>query len=175
MQRRDLLRAFGAAGALAVLPEHDAVAAWARAATGLRPHSGLSDDELTLIGAIGDTLLPRTKSPSATDVKVPAFIDVIVSEQYSDRDRAAFHSGLATLDTQLSGFVAMAPEARGKALETLEAIQDRGAEPARTYWRLKGLVIHGYFTSEQVMKDVLHFQMMPGRFDGNPPMPIMPT
>jgi hypothetical protein len=167
MQRRDVLRALGAAAALAVLPERDAIAAWAKTASGWRPRNGLTDDQLSLIGAIADTILPRTKSPSATDVKVPAFIDVIVSDQYSDRDRAAFHAGMTSIDTQLSGFTGMAPDARGKALETLEAIQDRRTDPARTYWRLKGLILHGYFTSERVMKDVLHFEMMPGRFEGN--------
>src|ERR1043165_8468642 len=85
MQRRDVLRALGAAAALAVLPERDAIAAWAKTASGWRPRNGLTDDQLSLIGAIADTILPRTKSPSASDVKVPAFIDVIVSDQYSDR------------------------------------------------------------------------------------------
>ena len=177
MQRRELLRALGAAAALAALPEHDAIAAWTKAASGWRSTGGLSDDQLALIGAIADTILPRTKpalrsasdvgSPSATDVKVPSFIDVIVSDQYSDRDRAAFLAGMTSIDAQLSGFAGLTPEARGKALETLEAIQDRRTDPARTYWRLKGLIIHGYFTSERVMKDVLHYEMMPGRFEGN--------
>jgi hypothetical protein len=36
---------------------------------------------------------------------------------------------------------------------------------------LKGLIIHGYFTSEAVMKRVLHTEIMPGRFDGAAPIP----
>ena len=87
MQRRELLRAFGAATALALLP-HEAVAAWARVATGLRPADGLTDAQLALVGAISDTILPRTDTPSATDVGVPAFVNVIVTENYSDADRA---------------------------------------------------------------------------------------
>ncbi len=39
MQRRDLLRAFGAATALAIIPR-DAMAAWARVASGIRPARG---------------------------------------------------------------------------------------------------------------------------------------
>jgi hypothetical protein len=83
MERRDLLRAFGAATALALLP-HDAVAAWARVATGLRPTDGLTEAQLALIGAIGDVIIPRTDTPSASDVGVPAFVDVVVSENYGD-------------------------------------------------------------------------------------------
>ena len=157
MHRRDLLRALGAASALAVLPT-DAVAAWARVATRIRPANGLTDAQLALVGAIADTLLPRTDSPSATDVGVPAFVDVVVSENYSDAERDAFVSGLDQLDPA--------------AIGTYDGATDSRVEPARTYWRLKGLIIHGYFTSERVMKDVLHYQVMPGKFDGDAPMPL---
>ena len=99
MERRDLLRAFGAATALALVP-HDAVAAWARVASGLRPTGGLSDAQLALVGAIADMILPRTDTPSATDVGVPAFVDVIVTENYGDAERATFLAGLDAIDAQ---------------------------------------------------------------------------
>ena len=51
MERRDLLKAFGAATALALLPG-EAVAAWARVASGLRPANGLSGQQLGLVGKI---------------------------------------------------------------------------------------------------------------------------
>jgi hypothetical protein len=157
MHRRDLLRALGAATALTVVPQHEALAAWTRVATGARPAGGLTDAQLARIGAIADVILPRSDTPSATDVGVPAFIDVIVSENYSDADRAAFVAGLDALEPSGIG--------------TIEALTDRRAEPARTYWRLKGLIIHGYFTSERVMKTVLKVEIMPGKFDGAAPMP----
>lgn len=158
MNRRDLLRSVGAATALALLP-HDAVAAWGRVAAGLRPVNGLTDAQLALVGTIADTILPRTTSPGATDVGVPAFVDVIVSENYSDAERAALVAGLDAI------------AAGGLTVEALESATDRRAQPARTYWRLKGLIVHGYFTSEPVMKNVLKVEVMPGRFDGSAPMP----
>ena len=156
MERRDLLRALGAAGALALLP-NETMAAWVRVASGARPAEGLTDAQLALVGAIADTILPRTDTPSATDVGVPAFVNVVVSENYSDEERTAFIAGLDALDAT--------------ALPAIESAADRRTEPARTYWRLKGLIIHGYFTSEPVMKRVLHTEIMPGRFDGAAPMP----
>ncbi|MEO8622675.1 MAG: gluconate 2-dehydrogenase subunit 3 family protein [bacterium] len=175
MKRRDLLRAFGAATALALLP-HDALAVWTRASTGIRPAAGLRDDQLALIGALSDTIFPRTDTPSATDVLVPAFVDVVVSENYTDADRDAFVAGLAALDAQVkaatnASFVDLDVAARGLQIEALEGAANRRAEPARTYWRLKGLIVHGYFTSEPVMKSVLKYEIMPGAFDGNAPMP----
>src|SRR5512140_418491 len=102
MQRRDLLRAFGAATALAMLP-HEAMAAWARVATGVRIADGLTDPQLALVGAIADTIIPRTDTPGATDVAVPAFVNVIVSENYTDAERAAFVAGLDAIETQAKG------------------------------------------------------------------------
>ncbi|HEV8447064.1 MAG TPA: gluconate 2-dehydrogenase subunit 3 family protein [Gemmatimonadaceae bacterium] len=186
MQRRDLLKAFGAATALAFIPR-DAMAIWARVASGVRPAGGLTDAQLSLVGAIADTILPRSDSPSATDVQVPSFVDVVVSENYSDAERAAFLAGLTTLSTwsppaptsadttvqagrSTRSFVDLPGEERGALIEALEHAPSRREEPMRTYWRLKGLVIHGYFTSERVSKEVLHVEVMPGRFEGSAPL-----
>jgi hypothetical protein len=156
MDRRTLLKSLAAAGAVALLPDAEAFAAWTRVASGVRGPNSLTEAQLARVGAIADVILPRTDTPSATDVGVPAFVDVIVSENYTDADRAAFVANLDAIDPN--------------ALDTIEAA-DRRVDPQRTYWRLKGLVIHGYFTSERVMKDVLHYEVMPGRFDGAAPMP----
>jgi hypothetical protein len=155
MDRRALLKSLTAAGAIALLPT-EAFAAWERVAAGLMPADGLTPEQLARIGSIADVILPRTNTPSATDVDVPAFVNVIVSENYSDADRAAFVANLDSIDPN--------------ALDTIEQ-GDRRSEPGRTYWRLKGLIIHGYFTSERVMKDVLHTEVMPGKFEGNAAMP----
>jgi hypothetical protein len=165
MERRDLLRALGAATALALLPHEDAIAAWTRVATGVPPASGLMGAQLALIGLIADTILPRTDSPSATDVGVPAFVDVIVTENYTDSDRASFLAGLDAIGARVRDDV-VAPN-----IGAIESMADRRVEPARTYWRLKGLIIHGYFTSEPVMKSVLKVEVMPGKFEGSAPMP----
>ena len=156
MERRDLLRALGSAAALTILPG-EALAAWTRVTSGSPLIGGLSAAQLERIGMIADAILPRTDTPSATDVGVPAFVDVIVTENYSDDERALFVANLDAIDPT--------------GLETIESQTDRSQQPARTYWRLKGLVVHGYFTSERVMKDVLKVQVQPGRFDGAYPMP----
>jgi hypothetical protein len=175
MERRDLLRAFGAATALALLP-HDSVAAWARVASGLRPADGLTDAQLALIGALADTIIPRTDTPGATDVAVPSFVNIIVTENYSDAERSAFEAGLDAIDAHAksargASFTDLQPDVRAAVVDAIEAASDRRVEPNRTYWRLKGLIVHGYFTSEPVMKRVLKVEIMPGKFDGAAPMP----
>ncbi|HXT17283.1 MAG TPA: gluconate 2-dehydrogenase subunit 3 family protein [Gemmatimonadaceae bacterium] len=157
MDRRTLLKSLAAAGASSLLP-HDAFAAWERVASGVAPRDGLSEAQLAHIGAIADVILPRTETPSATDVGVPAFIDVIVSEQMTEVDRQTFVANLDAIDPA--------------ALDAIESSSDRRGEPAHTYWRLKDLIVYGYFTSEPVMKTVLHYEVMPGKFDGGAPMPM---
>jgi hypothetical protein len=164
MQRRDFLSAAAASAAVALLP-NDALAAWTRVASNTPPADSLTAAQLTLIGTIADTILPRTDSPSATDVGVPAFINVIVSENYTETDRLAFTTGLDAIDTHMKANA-------GDPIGSLEALTERRTEPSRTYWRLKGLIIHGYFTSEPVMKNVLHYEIMPGKYDGNAPMKL---
>ena len=175
MQRRELLRAFGGATALALLPL-EAVAAWTRVASGRVVADGLSDAHLALVGAIADTIIPRTDTPGANDVGVPAFVNVIVGENYAEQTRAAFVAGLDAIEAHAkssagSALVELAPAARASLIASIED-GDRGSDPGRTYWRLKGLVVHGYFTSEPVMKNVLKFEIMPGKFDGAAPMPV---
>ena len=157
MERRDLLRATGAAAALSFFgAPRDALAIWSRVARGGAILGGLSEQQLALIGAVADTILPRTDTPSATDVGVPAFIDVVVSENDSDEDRAAFVAGLDLIEARAkatagSAFAQLAPSARASVIESIEAAQDRRAEPARTYWRLKGLIVHGYLDRKSVV------------------------
>jgi hypothetical protein len=176
MERRDLLRALASATALIVLPNSKALAAWSRVASGIPSPNGLSDAQLALVRAIADTIIPRTDTPSATDVGVDRFVDVIVSEQLSDTDRTTGLAGLDAINARAMSesngvFADLSPEAKGKMIESLESAA-RDVEPAKTYWQLKGLVIHGYFTSEPVMKDVLKVKVMPGKFEGAAPVTI---
>ena len=174
VHRRDLLRAFGAVGALSILPR-DAFAIWTRVSSGQAAASGLDAAQLALVGSLADTILPRTDTPSATDVGVPAFVNVYVADYLTDAERATFVAGLERIDARArrftgSAFADTTPEWRGEVITSIEA-DDRRAEPGRTYWRLKELVVHGYFTSERVSKDVLKFEIMPGRFDGDVALP----
>jgi hypothetical protein len=173
MERRDLIRAFGATAALALVPR-DAMAAWARVASGIKPVAGLPAAGLAVVEAIADTLIPRTDTPGATDVGVTAFVDVIVSENYDDDERDRFSAGIAAIEADVranggTDFASLDASARGAAVARIEAMTDRRVEPSRTYWRLKSLIVHGYFTSERVMKDVLKVQVMPGAFNGAAP------
>jgi hypothetical protein len=174
VERRDLVRALGAVAAFALMPR-TARAAWERVAAPDAPLGALRADQSALVAAAADAIIPRTDTPGATDVGVPAFIDVIVAEYYGDDERAAFLAGLDAIDsrakaTGAASFAEMTPDARAALMDALDAPPDRRVPEARAWARLKELTVHGYFTSERVQKDVLKTVIMPGRFDGNAPM-----
>lgn len=174
MERREVLRAIGATAALSLLPRNahaiwDIVSRRTSAST-----TALTPAQVAIINAVGDTILPRTDTPGASDVGVADWVDVLVAEYYNDDEKATFLAGLDAIDAAArastgSALADLAADARGTVITSIESATDRRTEPARTYWRLKGLVIHGYFTSERVQVDVLKTNVMPGRFVGDAP------
>ena len=170
MKRRDLLRAAGAATALAVLPRH-AEAAWARVLAGYQTANGLTVSQRALVGGIADTIFPRTDTPSASDVGVVDWVNLIVAEYYADDVRAPFIEGLDALDAQVrtsqgKAFGELNAEAQQQVVAALDTPSDRRTVEARAYSRLKSLIVHGYFTSERIQRDVLRSQMIHDRFQG---------
>lgn len=175
MERRDALRAMGAAAALSLVPR-DAHAAWLRVLAGNRPVNGLTTQQLQLVTVLGDVIIPRTDSPSASDVGVAAWIDVMVDDYHTETERKQLIDGIAAIDERAkreggAAFAALAADARERVMQALDRPADRQAPDARAYSRLKGLIVHGYFTSERVQRDVLHVEILPGRFEGAAPMP----
>jgi Gluconate 2-dehydrogenase subunit 3 len=175
MKRRELLRALASAAALAVVPDKT-LAAWSRVASGIPLENALSPAHLALVRAIADTIIPRTDTPGATDVGVHRFVDVIVNEHLTEAERVAALAGFDAIDARArtESNVAFAKLSAGKRSAMIDSFEkgDRSVEPSQTYWRLKGLVVHGYFTSERVMKDVLKVTVMPGKFEGAAPVTI---
>jgi hypothetical protein len=182
MERRDFLRAAAAAAALSLLPheaEAQAARAWATLTApgaSLAPATALSELHRAIIRTVADAIIPRTDSPGANDVNILGWIEVVAQDYYSDTERSALTTGLDAMDAlsrqltqqSLAGLTG-APLAQ--VMDALDTPADRAAPAARGYSRLKGLVIHGYFTSERVQKDVLKTQIMPGHFNGAADMP----
>ena len=170
MKRRDLLRAAGAATALAVLPRN-AEAAWARVLAGYQTPNGLTSTQRALVAGLADTILPRSDTPSASDVGVVDWVNLIVAEYYADDVRTPFLEGLDAIDTQVRtsrgrAFGELDVTGQQEVVAALDAPADRRTLEARAFSRLKSLVVHGYFTSERVQKDVLKSQMFHQRFQG---------
>ena len=189
MDRREALRllATGAALPLAT-PQLFAVLREARAVLGRQatPQT-LSSHQNVTVTAIADMIIPKTDTPGAADVGVTAFIDLILTEWYTDQERAHFLNGLADVDARSQrlfskGFVECSPEQRAEILTILgttmtdeanriEAQREQATrsdpEPVNNfYYMIRGLILTGYYTSEAGATGELNYQIIPDRYDG---------
>jgi gluconate 2-dehydrogenase gamma chain len=183
MHRRDLLRLLGATAALPFLPR----SAEAAIALGHQVHAGsetgakvLRADQLALLDAVCELIIPRTDTPGALDAKVPAFIDHMLAGWYPAAERDQLLAGFKAIDSAAAG--ASSGAERGSSFAKLGKEQqvalltrlDGGKGPAGSAeWalrRIKSLTVYGYFSSELVVKTVTKDPIIPGRFDGCAPV-----
>ena len=125
------------------------------------------------LAAAAERILPRTDTPGAADVGVPAFIDRLYGEFMTPAEQQLLTQGLQEID-------AAAKSSNGGALSTLTAQQQdavlrtiataqQGKEPS-SFGLLRSATILGYFTSEEVGKNVLHYDPVPGAYNGCVPI-----
>jgi gluconate 2-dehydrogenase gamma chain len=179
MDRRDALRVLSAAAALPFLPRNaDAALALGRELHGRLadvPFRTLDAGQQALVTAVAELVIPETNTPGATSVKVPEFIDLLLTEWAPPEEKAAFLAGLADIDTRAAGqgggdhFVALAPAQQTALLTALDG--ERGAKSGAgfTFGRLKALTVYGYFTSQVVDEQILKTQLYFGSYRGDVP------
>jgi hypothetical protein len=129
----------------------------------------LTPAHLTMTTAIADRILPRTDTPGASDVGVPAFIDLLYGEFMSDAERQLLTIGLDGVEAASraahggASFAAISGADQDAVLRGI-ARAEEGREPG--FFRLfRSATVLGYFTSEAVGRNVLHYDPVPGRYD----------
>ena len=140
-----------------------------RSATLFRP------DERALVAAMADAILPRTDTPGALDVGVPAFIEFITAEWMTETERTEFRAGLAALEAHaVAGYgrtwPALDPVQRMGELDWAALPMEPDHPARRAYRRLRGHALHGYLTSERVRREVLKVNITPGHYRGDVPV-----
>jgi hypothetical protein len=178
MRRREVVKFLGAALALPFIPAN-AEKALALAADAHRRLGGgffrtLNPDQQRLVTMIAEMIIPETDTPGATSVRVPEFIDLILTEWASDEERASFLAGLNDIDVQSVAmgsprFLDLAELKRGEFLTGLDAKRPQKVGAGFAFDRIKTLTVYGYFTSEPVQRNVLKTQMFFNGYDGNVP------
>jgi hypothetical protein len=125
--------------------------------------------DVAFLDEVADTILPATKTPGAKAAHVGAFMSLMVTDTYTDRDQKIFRDGMQQIGA--AAFMAATPAQRLAQLERLDKEQKTymdsradGAPPH--YFRLmKELTLLGYFTSEIGCSQAMRYRETPGRFD----------
>jgi gluconate 2-dehydrogenase gamma chain len=138
--------------------------------------SALSSAQLDVLGAVVDHIIPRTDTPGARDVGVPAFIDLLLDRWAEADERDRFLEGLDGLDAAMreahaTDFLAGSVEQQVALLTGLDdagvRARDANEDPLPWFATLKEWTLTGYYTSEAGATQELQWLATPGRFDGD--------
>ena len=129
--------------------------------------------QAAIAGAAAERILPRTDTPGAADVGVPAFLDRFYGEFMTDDERRLFVAGLDAIEAAAkaahSGPFAGLTSAQQDAVLRAVATAQQDQNPS-SFGLIRSTTILGYFSSEQAAKNVLNYDPVPGRFDACIPL-----
>jgi gluconate 2-dehydrogenase gamma chain len=187
MQRREALRLL-ATGAVLQLTPGKLLFAMREARTVLATRESqrtLDAHQDATVKAMADLIIPRTDTPSASEVGVADFIDLIVTEWYNEVERKRFLDGLGAVDsrtTSLFGknFIDCTASQQAEMLIELGAKMLEDAASGGMHWAFEGpappewnfyadfrrLTLTGYYTSEVGAEKELKFEIIPDRYQG---------
>jgi len=145
---------------------------WSRATVTASP-AYLSPAQDALLAEMVETIIPATDTPGAKELGVHQFVQKMVADCYEKQVLTSFAKGVDALEEtakKKSGktFAALDKAGRTELLGNLEAA---GGEGKDFYALVKGLTIRGYMTSEYVMTNLTHYELIPGRYHGCVPVP----
>ena len=194
MHRREVLRLF-ATGSLLQLAPTNLFAVLGEARGLIQSQTSprtLNAHQFATVKAMAEMIIPRTETPGAADVGVAEFIDLMLSEWYDEAERGRFLAGLADVDSRsharfAKDFVDCSSHQQSETLTALgkemaEEIKEdaprsrrRGAMPSNFYATFRYLTLTAYYTSEAGATQELHFEMIPGGYEGCAAEPIQKT
>jgi gluconate 2-dehydrogenase gamma chain len=129
----------------------------------------LTPAQTAIAGAVADRILPRSDTPGAADVGVPAFIERLYGEFMTPAERQMLTDGLNAVDAAATsahgrGFIILPVDRQDELLRTIARAEE--GKPTGFFRLIRSATILGYFTSEQVGRNVLLYDPVPGGYDG---------
>lgn len=187
MNRRETLELLVTGAALHLAPRN--LLAQLRAAllaTQPTPRT-LDSDQSATVTAIAELIIPRTETAGASDVGVSQFIDLILTEWYTDEERDRFLNGIRDADVRTQAlfgkrFVDCSSAQQSEILTALGDHMKEGNDavlltrrryrgsPSKPdqdfYYMMRSLTLTAYYTSEEGATKELGFRTIPDRYEG---------
>ena len=137
-----------------------------------------SVDQARAVAAIVDVILPKSDTAGALELGVDRFVDTMIDVGYKDDEKSVFKEELDTFlsecqKTNGNSFEDCLPEEKTaliadqeknsvKYVRTVWGGNVKEQEPLNFYRKLKGLIMLGYYTSEEVGKNIFSYDPVPG-------------
>jgi hypothetical protein len=141
-----------------------------------------------LLARLSDLVIPATDTPGAVAVGVPAFAELALRhgleetapESAASRGGANDRGGLVLLDEVARDlnrlaqgfFLNLTPDRQHGVLEAYDAAAFAGDRRDHPWKKIKGLILTGYYTSEAGASRELQYELVPGRWAPNLPLPV---
>lgn len=142
----------------------------------------LSVDHAQLVSALVDTILPKTDTPGGLDVKVDMLIDLIYDQTYDEAGQKKIVEEMDRFNEKcVAKFGEVFHELDGSQRKTILEEEEANSpkfggsvwgypvgeqKPVGFYRSFKALAIRGYCTSEEIGKNVLSYDPIPGEYKG---------
>ncbi|WP_256010639.1 gluconate 2-dehydrogenase subunit 3 family protein [Desertivirga xinjiangensis] len=136
-----------------------------------------TQEQISLLDEVAETILPATNTPGAKDAKVGEFMGLMVRDCYKPEDQKIFINGIGRLEKEAEKkfkkkFSECNAAQRTELLTELDKEQkayskDKSQEAPNHYFKMiKELTLLGFFTSEVGATKALRYVSVPGRYDG---------
>lgn len=146
----------------------------------------LGEDQARFISAFVDTLLPRTDTPGALDVKTDIFLDLVFAKTYDAKAQENVVAEINKFNEECKKshgkvFADLKEEDRMAVFKNMEAVSPKfnpkvwgtavgEQKPVGFYRSLKSMTLWGYFSSEEIGTKHLNYDPVPGEYRGCVPL-----
>ena len=145
-----------------------------------------NQEEALFISKLVDMLLPRTNTPGALDVNIDRFMDVVFAKTLSSQEQKQLRKEIANFNATCkkdhgATFIALSSETQQKVLTIAETNSPKfngsvwGTAAGKQkevgiYRRLKAMAIWAYLSAEEIGKEMLAYDPIPGKYEGCLPL-----
>jgi hypothetical protein len=141
-------------------------------------HVVMDEEGQRLIADMAETIIPKTTTPGAKDLKLPAFVLLMIDDCYNKKGQEAFVAGMKAFKEKVKkehgkefgDLNAKTREAILTAIEkppvtTVKQQKNAASDPIANFYRgVKGQTIFGYTNSQYFMTKEIIYELVPGRY-----------
>jgi hypothetical protein len=119
-----------------------------------------SKTEFSLLSSIVDFFIPKTDTPGASDMKVPQFIDIIISETYNTDSKNNISDKLKLLIEDFSSNNINLKEDDSLKSKFINDFNNKKHQ--EIYNQIRDLTVWGFKTSKEIAINILNYNPVPG-------------
>ncbi|MEO8860807.1 MAG: gluconate 2-dehydrogenase subunit 3 family protein [Ginsengibacter sp.] len=135
----------------------------------------IDNGDENLLSELSETIIPKTNTPGAKDVKASAFALMMLDDCYAPADQDKFVKGMKEFDEfskkKLNkSFVDCSATERLSVLKLIDDKKDVPENVSYFFNSMKRLTLQAYTSSEYYLTKVHVYQLVPGKFYGCVPV-----